>query len=214
VVVSHGFFRIQQTCRGCGGRGMVITDLCQACKGRSRIKVKRTLQIQIPAGVDNGNRQLEPLRGEGNAGENGASRGDLYFDLHIHEHALFSREGQHLVCQVPISFSQAALGGPIDVPTLDGPVVFDLPRGHQSHESIRIPSKGMINQRTGQRGDLVAFLIIETPTHLTKRQEELLREMAEIDKKHVSPRRKSFFDKIRGMFSGEINEAAAQTKQA
>jgi molecular chaperone DnaJ len=210
VIVSQGFFRIQQTCRGCGGRGAVITDLCGRCRGRSRIQVKRTLQIEIPPGVDAGNQQLAPLRGEGNAGEAAAQRGDLYFDIRIQVNALFRREGDHLVCQVPISFCQAALGGPIDVPTLDGPIVHDLKRGHQSHDSIRIAGKGMPNRRTGRRGDLVAFLIVETPTHLTKRQEELLRELAEIDKKHVSPNRKSFFDKIRGILGGDAVEAEAK----
>jgi molecular chaperone DnaJ len=214
VVVSQGFFRIQQTCRGCGGRGEVITDLCNACRGRARVQVKRTLQIDIPAGVEAGNRHLAPLRGEGNAGEPGGPRGDLYFEIRIQEHALFRREGDHLICQVPISFSQAALGGPIDVPTLDGPITYELKRGHQSHESIRLSGKGMPSRRTGQRGDLLAFLIVETPTHLTKQQEELLRQLAELDKKHVSPNRKSFFEKIRGMFANEMGEAGAQAKKA
>jgi len=214
VVVSQGFFRIQQTCRGCGGRGAVIADLCSACKGRGRVKVKRTLPIEVPAGVDNGNRQLAPLPGEGNVGEAGAQRGSLFFEIRIQEHPLFRREGDDLVCQVPISFSQAALGGPIEVPTLDGTIIHELKRGHQSHESIRLSGKGMPNKRTGRRGDLIAFLIVETPTHLTKRQEELLRELVEIDKKNVSPHRKSFFDKIRGIFGNDAAEARAETKKA
>jgi molecular chaperone DnaJ len=214
VIVSQGFFRIQQTCRGCGGRGAVITDLCKNCKGRGRVQIKRTLQIEIPSGVDAGNRQLAPVRGEGNSGEAGAPRGDLYFDIRIQENALFRREGDHLVCQMPITFGQAALGGPIEVPTLDGPLAHELKRGHQSHESIRLPGKGMPNLRTGRRGDLVAFLIVETPTHLTQRQEELLRELAEIEKKNFSPHRKSFFDKIRGMFAGDAVDGRAQAKKA
>ena len=214
VVMSQGFFRIQQTCRGCGGRGWLITDLCSHCKGRGRMKVKRSLRIEVPAGVEAGTRQLAPLHGEGNAGQTGAGRGDLYFDLHIKEHGLFRREGDHLVCQVPISFSQAALGGPIEVPTLDGPVLYELKRGHQTHESVRLAGKGMPNRRLGRRGDLIAFLIVETPTHLTKRQEELLRELAEIEKKHVSPHRKSFFDKIRSILSSDAVEVKADPKKA
>ena len=164
-------------------------------------RVQRTLQIEVPAGVDVGNRQLPPLHGEGNAGEAGAPRGDFYFDLRIPQHPLFQRDGDHLICQVPISVSQAALGGPIEVPTLDGSMTHELKRGHQSHETIRIYGKGMVNRRSGRRGDLIAVLLVETPTHLTKRQEELFRELAEIDKKHVSPHRKTFFDKIRSVLA-------------
>jgi molecular chaperone DnaJ len=203
VLMSQGFFRIQQTCRACGGSGIVITDLCPGCKGRQRLKARRTVEVRIPPGVDKGARQLPPLRGEGNVGEPGGPRGDLYFDLHIQDHPLFRREGDHLVCQVPISFSQAALGGPIEVPTMDGPITYDLKRGHQSHEMIRMAGKGMPNLRNGRRGDLIAYLLVETPTTLTKRQEELLRELAEIDQKHVTPHRKSFLDALKGLFKGE-----------
>ncbi len=114
---------------------------------------------------------------------------------------------------MPISFSQAALGGPIEVPTLDGTVSYELKRGHQSHETIRIGGKGMVNRRSGRRGNLIAVLLVETPTHLTKRQEELLRELAEIDKKHVSPHRKTFFDKIRSVLGGDGSEAKPETKK-
>jgi molecular chaperone DnaJ len=214
VMMSQGFFRMQQTCRGCGGRGNVVAELCGTCKGRTRIKVKQTVEVRIPAGVDNGARQVAPLRGHGNAGEAGAPRGDLYIEVRIKEHPLFRREGDHLVCQVPISFSQAALGGPLEVASLDGPITHELQRGHQSHEAIRIHGKGMPNLRSGRRGDLVAFLIVETPTHLTKRQEELLRELAEIDKKNVSPHRKSFFEKIRDLFAPESGEAEPEAKKA
>ncbi|HYV35069.1 MAG TPA: molecular chaperone DnaJ [Gemmataceae bacterium] len=213
VVMSQGFFRIQQTCPGCGGRGTIITELCGSCKGRSRVQIKRTLQVQVPAGVDNGDRQIPPMQGEGNPGEPGAPRGDLYFDVRVKEHQLFRREGDHLICQVPISFSQAALGGAVEVPTLDGPVQYELKAGHQSHERIHIPGKGMPNRRNGRRGDLVAFLLVETPRQLTKRQEELLRELAEIDKKNVSPERKSFFEKIRGLFTGDASEMGSEAKK-
>ncbi len=208
VLRSQGFFRIQQTCPACGGRGFVIPDLCPDCSGRGHITVRRTLEVEIPPGVDNGRRQLAPLRGEGGAGEPGAPRGDLYFEVHVREHALFKREGDHLIVrEVPITFSQAALGSKIEVPTLDGPVEFELKRGVQSGEIFRVPGKGMPNLRSGRRGDLHFIAVVETPTHLTKRQEELLRELAELDHKAVSPRRKSFFDKIRSLFTGEGAEA-------
>ena len=208
VLRSQGFFRIQQTCPGCGGRGFVIPDLCSKCRGQGRVTVRRTLEIQIPPGVDNGRRQLSPLRGEGGVGEPGAARGDLYFEVHIREHPLFKREGDHLVVpEVPITFSQAALGGKIEVPTLDGPVEFELTRGVQSGDIFRVPGKGMPNLHSSRRGDLLFRAIVETPTHLTKRQEELLRELAEIDHKSVSPKRKTFFEKIRSLFTGDASEA-------
>jgi molecular chaperone DnaJ len=213
VIMNHGFIRMRQTCRGCGGRGSIVAEICGTCKGRGRVKATRSLQIEIPPGVDNGMRQLPGIRHEGNAGEASGPRGDLYFDLHVQDHPLFRREGEHLICQVPISFSQAALGGPVEVPTLDGPTTYELKRGHQSHEPVRIAGKGMINRRTGRRGDLIAVLVVETPTQLTKRQEELLREMAEIEKKHVSPTRRSFFEKIRGLFSGDGSETKPEAKK-
>jgi molecular chaperone DnaJ len=208
VLRSQGFFRIQQTCPGCGGRGFVIPELCPACRGQGHVTVRRTLEVEVPPGVDNGRRQLAPLRGEGGAGEPGAPRGDLYFEVHVREHALFKREGDHLVVpEVPITFSQAALGGKVQVPTLDGPVEFELTRGVQSGDIFRIPGKGMPNLRSGRRGELLFRAIVETPTHLTKRQEELLRELAENDHKSVSPRRKTFFEKLRGLFTGDAAEA-------
>ncbi len=202
VLRSQGFFRIQQTCPGCGGRGFVIPDLCPKCRGQGRVTVRRTLEVQIPPGVDNGRRQLAPLRGEGGVGEPGAARGDLYFEVRVREHTIFKREGDHLVVpEVPITFSQAALGGKIEVPTLDGPVEFELTRGVQSGEVFRVPGKGMPNLHSNRRGDLLFRAIVETPTHLTKRQ------LAEIDHKSVSSRRKTFFEKIRGLFTGEAAEA-------
>jgi molecular chaperone DnaJ len=143
------------------------------------------------------------LAGEGEAGDPGAPRGDLYCRLHVREHPLFKRDGDTLVCQVPITFSQAALGGEVEVPTLDGPITHHLKAGIQSHEVVRIPGKGMPNVRGKRRGDLLVVAIVETPRHLSKRQEELLRELSELDKKHVSPERKSFFEKIRSLFKTE-----------
>jgi molecular chaperone DnaJ len=203
VLRSQGFFRIQQTCSRCGGRGEIIPNLCPACQGHGQVVVRRTLEVEVPPGVDNGRRQMAPLRGEGGTGQPGAPRGDLYFEIRIREHPLFRREGDHLVCQVPITFSQAALGGTIRVPTLDGPIEYELKRGVQHGEVLRISGKGMPSVRTGRRGDLGVVVLVETPTNLTKRQEELLRELAELDGKNVSPRRKSFFEKVKELFTGE-----------
>lgn len=201
VIQSQGFFRIQQTCRGCGGRGAVITDPCSSCQGRARIVVRRTIEVKIPPGVDSGN--VLRLAGEGEAGDPGAPRGDLECVIRVREHPFFHREGQHLVCQVPITFSQAALGGDIEVPTLNGAIPHTLKRGMQSGETVRLVGQGMPSIRGGRHGDLIVQVVVETPKHLTKRQEELFRELAELDKGQVSPQRKGFLDKLKEFFTPE-----------
>ncbi|HZT78632.1 MAG TPA: DnaJ C-terminal domain-containing protein, partial [Gemmataceae bacterium] len=175
--------------------GAVITDPCPKCHGNGRVEVRKTIEVTIPPGVDTGNRVR--LSGEGEAGDPGAPRGDLYVVLRVREHPLFQREGPHLICQVPVTFSQAALGADIEVPTLDGPITHKLPRGTQAGEVLRIAGKGMPHLRGGRKGDLHVQVVVETPRHLTKRQEELFRELAEIDQKHVSAQRKSFLDKLK-----------------
>jgi molecular chaperone DnaJ len=205
VILSQGFFRVQQTCNGCGGRGVVIADPCPTCRGHGRVEAQRALEINVPPGVDTGTRVR--LSGEGEAGEPGAPRGDLYCVIQVREHQLFQRDGPHLVCQVQVTFSQAALGASIDIPTLDGKLTHTLKRGIQGGEVIRLHGKGMPTiqrgGRTGRAGDLLVQVIVETPRNLTKRQEELLRELAEIEHKNVSPERKSFLDKLKGFFSGD-----------
>src|SRR5262249_12852941 len=210
VVQSQGFFRVQQTCRACGGSGAIITDPCPVCAGQGRILAKRTLDVAVPAGVDTGT--AVRLAGEGEAGDPGAPRGDLYCVIRVREHPLFQRDGPHLVCQVPITFSQAALGGDIDVPTLSGTIRHPLKRGTQSGEVIRIPGQGMPGLRSGRKGDLLVQVSLETPRQLTKRQEELFSELAELEQKHVSPQRKSFLDKLREFFSGEQGEASEEPR--
>jgi molecular chaperone DnaJ len=202
VLMSQGIFRLQQTCPGCGGRGAIITDPCPKCHGHGRVNVKRSVVVTVRAGVDNGDRLR--VSGEGEAGAPGAARGDLYCVIHVREHALFHRDGANLICQVPVTISQAALGAEIEVPTLDGPVKHTLRRGVQSGDVVRISGRGVPNLRSGGRqGDLLVQVLVETPRSLTKRQEELFRELAEIDQKHVSPERKSFLDKVREFFKTE-----------
>ena len=206
VLVNQGFFRIQQTCRACGGSGAIITDPCATCVGRGRVSVKRTLDVTLPAGVFTGARL--PVRGEGEAGAAGAPRGDLYIEIQVREHSIFHRKDDHLICEVPVTFSQAALGAEIDIPTLDGVLKHALKHGIQSGEHVRIPGKGMPSLRHHGTGDLIVVVKVETPRHLSKRQEELLRELAELDHKHVSAERKSFVEKLKSLFTGKKEDDA------
>ena len=205
VFLQQGFFRVQQACRGCGGRGTIITDPCVGCHGQGRVKVRRTLDINIPPGVDTGIKVRHP--GEGEAGDPGTPRGDLLVVIRVKDHPLFTRDGNHLICQVPVTFSQAALGAEIEVPALDGPTNMPMPRGAQSGDVHRIPNRGMPDVHGGRRGDLLVQVIVETPRNLTKRQEELLRELAEVEQKNVSPARKSFLDKLKEFFAGDETKA-------
>src|SRR5262245_47758089 len=152
VIQSQGFFRVQQTCRGCGGTGQIITDPCPSCNGMGRVAARRTVEVKVPAGVDTG--MGLRVSGEGEAGDPGAPRGDLQCVIRVKDHPLFQRDGIHLICQVPITFSQAALGGDIEIPTLDGAVNHSLKRGTQSADVLRIPGKGMPSLRGGRPGDL------------------------------------------------------------
>lgn len=202
VLLNQGFISVQQTCRACEGRGVVITDPCGACRGHGRVESRRTLEVEIPAGVDTGNRIR--YAGEGDAGDPGAPRGDLEFVIRVREHKFFHRDGHNLVCQWPVSISQAALGGPIEITTLTGQkVVHELPRGTQTHEVIRVFGHGMPNPRGGRKGDLLVQVVVETPTNLTPEQEDLLRRLAETTKTSVAGPRKGFFGKLKDLLGGE-----------
>lgn len=200
VLINQGFFRVQQTCSGCGGQGRVITDPCTQCHGEGLVRVERPIEVQVPPGIDTGD--VLRVAGEGQPGEPGAPHGDLYCHIRLRQHTLFQRDGANLVCQVPITFSQAALGGEIEVPTLEGRLQHSLKHGVQSGDLVRIAGKGMPNVRGGRKGDLIVQVVVETPRQLTKRQEELLRELAELDHGNVSPQRKSFLEKLRALFAG------------
>lgn len=214
IVQSQGFFRVQRSCHGCGGTGKIITDPCTACKGQGTVRVSRTIEVKIPPGISTGDRLA--LRGEGEAGQPGAPRGDLECVIQVREHPFFKREGDHLICQVPITISQAVLGGELEVPTLQGKSIAYLKQGTQHGDVLRLPGKGLPSVRGGRTGDLLVLVQIDIPRHLTRRQEELFRELAVIDQGHVPPQRKSFLEKLRDFFVGdqEAEPEADTSKQS
>lgn len=198
VVQAQGFFRIQTTCPACRGAGQVIRDKCSQCAGSGREQKTVRLEVKVPAGVDNGMQLC--LRGEGDPGDFGGPRGDLYCDIHVAEHPLFERRGQDLVCTVPVSFSQAALGTELDIPLLDGKHRLPIPAGTQPDEIIRLRGKGMPDPHSRRKGDLLVQVHIEVPRKLNPRMEELLRELAELEEKNVSSHQKSFLEKLKDYF--------------
>ena len=201
VRMQQGFFSIQQTCPKCHGTGKVIPEPCVTCAGAGRIKRNKTLEVKIPAGIDDGMRIRSS--GNGEPGMNGGPPGDLYVEIHIKQHPVFQREGDDLHCEIPISFAKAALGGEIEVPTLSGKASFTLPEGTQSGKTFRLRSKGVKGVRSGYAGDLFCHVVIETPVKLTDRQRDLLREFEQLTNeggaKH-SPQSKSWKEKVKGFF--------------
>jgi molecular chaperone DnaJ len=189
-----GFFRIITDCPRCRGQGAVIRDPCKECGGHKFVGRQRTLEVQVPAGIDDGQRIRVP--GQGDAGEPGGARGDLYVEVNVAQHAFLERHGRDLLCQVPISFAQAALGVEVEVPTLEGAEKMTLPRGTQSGDLARLRGKGLPDLQGYGRGDLLVQLVVEIPKKLTQRQEELLREFAASERKGVLPQRESFLEKL------------------
>jgi len=201
VRVSQGFFSIQQTCPTCHGTGKVITDPCVTCHGAGRVKKYKTLSVKIPAGVDTDDRIR--LTGEGEAGLNGGPSGDLYVVVSLKPHAVFQRDGADLHCELPISFAIAALGGELEIPTLDGHATIKIPPETQTGQTYRLRNKGIRPVRGSVQGDLYCHVAIETPVKLTARQKELLREFEQIndeDPGRHNPRAKGWFDKVRDFF--------------
>lgn len=201
VVQSRGFLQLATTCPACGGEGKRVVDPCAKCRGTGRQPQVASLKVDIPPGVDTG--MWLQLRNQGEPGDPGAPRGNLRIQIQIRPHRFFERHGNDLYCQVPIGFAQAALGAEIDVPTLAGTEKLAIPRGTQSGEILRLRGRGMPDVNGRGRGDELVEVVIETPRRLTPRQEELLRELAEIDHAEVSPRRKNFFEKLRDYFTEE-----------
>ena len=204
VRMQQGFFSVQQTCPKCHGAGKSIKkeDECSSCNGVGRLKQQKTLSVKIPAGVDEGDRIR--LTGEGEAGVNGGPTGDLYVVIHLKTHAIFEREGGNLHCEMPIGFSTAALGGEIEVPTLEGSAKMKIPAETQTGGVFRLRGKGIKPLRQSENGDLMVHVVVETPVKLTERQKELLREFetsTQADAGKHSPRNKSWVDKAKDFFS-------------
>jgi molecular chaperone DnaJ len=202
VRIQQGFFSLQQTCPRCSGSGKVIRDPCGSCQGAGRVKRQKTLSVKIPAGVDEGDRIR--LSGEGEAGVNGGPPGDLYVVCRLKPHAVFQREGNDLHCEMPVSITVAALGGEIEIPTLDGAAKIRVPPETQSGKVFRLRGKGIKGVRTTSYGDLMCHVVVETPVNLSARQKELLQELEEINRSDAGkhdPRAKSWMEKVKEFFA-------------
>ncbi len=203
VRMQQGFFSLQQTCPHCQGSGTIISDPCATCHGKGRVQERKTLSVKVPAGVDTGDRIR--LAGEGEAGENGGPPGDLYVQIQVKAHPIFKRDENNLYCEVPISFVTAALGGELEVPTLNGRVKLKIPAETQTGKMFRMRGKGVKPVRGGPVGDLLCRVSVETPVKLTRRQKELLQEFSgEMDEggSHHNPQAHSWLDGVKKFFDG------------
>ena len=198
IVQSQGFFSVQSVCPKCHGTGKIIKDPCPDCRGSGLTEVSVERDIEIPAGIDDSTQMR--IQGEGEPSPNGGPNGDCYVSIQIAEHPIFTRDGNNLVCRVPISYAQAALGATIDIPTLDGTEPFEIPAGTPTGEVFRLKGKGMPALRSHRIGDLLAQVYIDVPKKLTKEHEEILRKLAEIEDVNVSNGRKGFLSTIASLF--------------
>lgn len=197
--VQQGFFSVATTCNRCRGEGKIIRQPCPTCQGSTRVKKTKQLRVNIPAGVDNGSRIK--LTGEGEQGPNGGLSGDLYVMLQVQDHPIFERVDNDICCEVPISFSQVALGTEIEVPTLEGAARLKIPAGSQTNKVFRLRNKGIAHLRGNKRGDLHVRIIVETPTNLNARQRELLEEFERLSNERSHPLHTKFVNKIKELFS-------------
>ena len=195
---QQGFFSIAKTCGTCGGQGSVIKDPCRTCKGHGAVQKVRQLSVKVPGGVDTDSHLK--LRGEGAAGANNGPTGDLYVVIHVKPHPFFKRDGVDVICEVPISFTQAALGVEVEVPTLEGKLAVNIPAGTQPGHLLRLRGKGIPDLRGYGRGDQIVEVAVEIPTKLSARQRELLEEFAREEGEEVAPAAKGFFEKMKEMF--------------
>jgi molecular chaperone DnaJ len=204
VRAQQGFFLVERTCPACGGAGRTIRNPCRVCSGAGTVPREKTLAVQIPAGVEDGTRIR--LSGEGEAGGRGAPAGDLYVHVAVRAHDIFQRDGANIFCRVPLRMTQAALGGEVEVPTIDGSAAkVKIPPGTQTGEQFRLRGKGFSVLRSAQRGDMYIQVAVETPQNLTRRQRELLEEFAGEAKSHAtgSPEHDGFFAKVKDFFEGK-----------
>ena len=185
-------------CPKCGGKGRIIRTPCTRCKGKGRVRRSQKIMVDIPAGIDDG--QTVRVRDQGSAGANGGPNGDLLVAVRIRPHALFKRDGANVLCEMPISFTQAACGAEIEVPTLDGKVRYSIPEGTQTGATFRLRGKGIPYVGYKNRGDQYVTVVVETPTQLTKEQKDLLRQFEEVTAETATPKRKSFFEKLKDNF--------------
>ena len=201
--MQNGIFSIQQACPHCGGTNQAIEKPCKKCHGEGRIEETRTLSVQIPEGVDNGDRIR--LTGQGEAGPSGAPAGDLYVEVQVREHAIFQREGSDLYCELPIRFSQAALGAELPVPTLEGEVPVSIPPETQTGTQFRLRGRGVKSVRSSRHGDLICRVVVETPVRLTKQQRDLLESLEATfdgnDAGKHTPRAKGWVDGVKQFWS-------------
>ena len=204
IRMQQGFFSVSRPCSRCGGEGKVITDPCKTCNGRKRVERERTLSVKIPAGVETGN--TIRLSGEGGLGLYGGPPGDLYVYLTVEDHPILKREGQDIICDVPISFAQAALGAELDAPTLTGSVKLKIPAGTQPGHIVRFRGKGFPHLRGSGTGDQLCRIVVEVPAKLTPKQKELLQEFDRLSGDNATPIAKGFFDKVKEVFGDKTKK--------
>ena len=208
VRIQQGFFAVARTCPTCHGKGQIIKKPCKPCRGEGYVHGNKTLTVKVPAGVDNGDRIR--VQGEGEAGEVGAPKGDLYVSIRVKKHAIFQRDDNTLYCEMPLSFPTAALGGELEVPTLNGKTVLKIPAGTQSGQRFKMAGKGVKSVRSARVGDMIVQVQIETPVKLTKEQKKLMEQLREsLTGKHHkqhSPKESSFFDNVKSFFTSDDND--------
>jgi len=210
IVQRSGFISIQTTCPACRGAGVVIRESCPECRGEGAVFQQVQREVRVPAGVDNDVRLR--LEGEGDASLQGGPHGDCYVFISVREHPFFRREGQHLICQVPITYSQAVLGAAIEVPTLEGHEELTIPPGTASGQVFRLRGRGMPDPRYRGRGDLLVEVVIDVPKRLSAEHERILRELAKIEHAEVMPRRKSFLEMLKTWFTSSPDSQRKETQ--
>jgi molecular chaperone DnaJ len=198
IAVSQGFFSMSRTCTQCHGRGTIIKDPCKECRGSGRVRRTRRVKVKIPAGIDNGSHLR--LAGQGEAGLRGGPTGDLYITIRVRPHPIFKREGDTVICEIPITFTQAALGGEIRVPTLNGRARLKVPPGTQTNKIFRLRKMGIPHLHSSGRGDQWVKVIIETPVNLSAEQKQLLKRLEEVGRGNGQPKARDFFNKVRQIF--------------